>query len=279
MAVFPYIRFAYRNLWRKYVYPYEIQLNRKLMGLPPQEPQRNTAEENRRNQDRNQQGGILGFLQNIIDALELDDDDEERANGNGELRIVRGDGDIVGEGNAQEEGFVFDIVIEQGLGDDDFEDPAGFENLEAEQEGGGNRVIPPAEDQEAPEVPEHPEEAEAGVEARAEEQHEAPMAPPVGRPSLGTIFSSFSNAIAGALILPGISFVMGEALRYLLPAQWTTFRWRRPSGFLQLQWGRSLVGGCLYVVLKDAVRLYSKHRKAAAMGTRKVKDSGKRRRR
>jgi hypothetical protein len=81
-----------------------------------------------------------------------------------------------------------------------------------------------------------------------------------------------------------VSFAMGELLRLALPKQWTAASsfprgsTMRP-GLLQQQWGRSLVGGCLYVVLKDFLRLYTKYRKVAAIGNRKVKNVDRARRR
>jgi len=116
--------------------------------------------------------------------------------------------------------------------------------------------------------------------------HEVPQAPP-RRMGLSAILSNVSNAIVGALIMPGISYAMGEALRLVLPKAWTTVGPRNPwsrygmvgrPGLLQQQWGRSLVGGCLYVVLKDVVRVYTKSRRVAAMGNRRVKNVDRRRR-
>ncbi len=43
-------------------------------------------------------------------------------------------------------------------------------------------------------------------------------------------------------------------------------------GLLQQKWGRSVVGGCLFVVLKDAITLYCKWRRAKNQGKRKVLD-------
>ena len=47
---------------------------------------------------------------------------------------------------------------------------------------------------------------------------------------------------------------------------------RTSRGLLQEKWGRSLVGGCLFVVLKDAVMLYVRWRSAKMHKERRVLD-------
>jgi hypothetical protein len=67
---------------------------------------------------------------------------------------------------------------------------------------------------------------------------------------------------------------MGDVLRSVLPASWTQLPWLRakPTRFLQTRWGRSLVGGCFFVVLKDAVTLYVKWKMAQNHRHRRVVD-------
>ena len=50
----------------------------------------------------------------------------------------------------------------------------------------------------------------------------------------------------------------------------------KSPGLLQQRWGRSVVGGCLFVVLKDALMLYVKWRMARMQRNRKVLDYDKR---
>jgi hypothetical protein len=93
---------------------------------------------------------------------------------------------------------------------------------------------------------------------------------------------SLATAVMGALFFPAVSSVMGEVLKYSLPRRLIM----RPmlgvktlpaTGLLQDKWGRSMVGGALFIVLKDAVMLYCKWRKAKNHGMRTVVDySGKR---
>lgn len=79
------------------------------------------------------------------------------------------------------------------------------------------------------------------------------------------------NFIAGALTFPAICYGAGELLRAILPSKMTTRPLSRPlTGLLQERWGRSLVGGCLFVVLKDAFFLYVKYRRAMIRPMRKI---------
>lgn len=84
-----------------------------------------------------------------------------------------------------------------------------------------------------------------------------------------------TQSIIGALIFPSISAAMGVLLKTVLPRTWTTSpgRWERyPAGFLQSRFGRSIAGGCLFIVLRDTILLYSKYRLAQDHKKRRVVD-------
>ncbi|CAI6087443.1 unnamed protein product [Clonostachys chloroleuca] len=266
IAVFPYVRSIYYNLWREFVFPYEVNLNRRILGLPPAEPRRNDrGRENGRNGERNAEGGVVGFLQTLLDALDPDEEEQEGREAPPQIEIVHEE--IPQEAIAEaEEQVIFEFHYEGDLGEDDILLPDEDEPAEALEDAHND---PPAPNQA------EPAEQQAADQEQAANHREAAQAPPAHRPGLGTILSNMSNALVSALILPGISFAVGEALRLLLPKAWTTTL--RP-GLLQHQWGRSLIGGCLFVVIKDVVRLYSKHRKVAAMSNRRVKNVDRRRR-
>ncbi|KUJ07485.1 uncharacterized protein LY89DRAFT_536616, partial [Mollisia scopiformis] len=92
---------------------------------------------------------------------------------------------------------------------------------------------------------------------------------------------TLATRVLGALFFPAISSVMGTLLKYALPnsliAPATVSRgfWKTEvvyRGLLREKWGRSIVGGCLFVVLKDAVVLYCKWKKARDFGKRRVLD-------
>ncbi|RGP77084.1 ring finger [Fusarium longipes] len=301
MAVFPYVRSVYLNLWREFVFPYEVNLNRQIMGLPPIEPRRDQAPANDRQPEQRGEGGVVGFLNGLIEALEGDEADED---GEADALGPGGPGNADGQGA----GIVIELVVEEAdrEDDDEWDQRLAEENERPQQEppNDDNPVILPAgegeEDLPVPiqiQAPQDPvpeaavapapvdvPEPEAGDQAIQQNQHEVPQAPPARRPGLGTILSGVSNAIVSALILPGVSYAMGELLRMALPKHLTSMSplsrgsLMRP-GLLQQQWGRSLIGGCLYVVIKDVLRLYTKYRKVAAIGNRRVKNVDRARRR
>lgn len=279
IAVFPYIRSVYWNIWREFFQPYEIKLNRQILGLPAVEPQGGDADQRNLRAERNAEGGVVGFLQSILDALGPEEGEEEEGGPPGEIqggiRIGRDDGADRGRPN-NEADLILDVELIVGE-DDDNENPAGAQ--------------PDVDAAPAPDIPRVPQpQPQPQNPAGPEHGHEVPPAPPANRPGLGTILSNASNALVSALIIPGISFVMGEALRLVLPSSWVSgpssplssaqarFWARQKPGLLQQQWGRSLVGGCLYVVLRDFIRLYAKHRKVATMGHRKVRNIDRARR-
>lgn len=85
--------------------------------------------------------------------------------------------------------------------------------------------------------------------------------------------TSLADAILGALIFPSIAAAVGEALKYALPQAWVNSpRVGKPTGFLQARWGRSILGGCLFVGVKDAVMLYVRWRMAQNHRMRRVLD-------
>ncbi|KAH0542676.1 hypothetical protein FGG08_002909 [Glutinoglossum americanum] len=86
-----------------------------------------------------------------------------------------------------------------------------------------------------------------------------------------------ADTILGALLFPTASAAMGVLLKLVLPRSWTTapdppFGSTSRKGLLQAKWGRSIVGGCLFVVLKDALVLYTKYRRAQQHRERRVVD-------
>ncbi|KAL9094739.1 MAG: hypothetical protein Q9165_003009 [Trypethelium subeluteriae] len=97
------------------------------------------------------------------------------------------------------------------------------------------------------------------------------------RMSLLTIATKF----LGALLFPTVSSTIGELLRVSLIQSSLTRNWvtppivagkAKPTGLLQLKWARSLVGGCMFVVVRDAVMLYVRWRQAKAHKDRRVMD-------
>ncbi|EGR52910.1 uncharacterized protein TRIREDRAFT_119792 [Trichoderma reesei QM6a] len=273
MVALPILRKMYFSFWRDFIMPYEVKLNRQISGLPPLDPQQEADGAHRQDLERNGEGGFIGLLQNILDVLDPDEE-EPAAGANNGGREARGGAQHEIRLEQREEGdeIRVELLIEEVVEDGDDE----VQVVVPEDEEFGGQRWGQAQD-------------ELANGHAQENQREAPQAPPARRMGLGGLLSSVSNSIVGALLLPGISFAMGEALRLMLPRSWTTAppknNWLfgpSPSGrpgLLQQQWGRSLVGGCLYVVLNDVIRVYSKSRKVAAMQNRKVKNVDRPRRR
>ena len=87
-----------------------------------------------------------------------------------------------------------------------------------------------------------------------------------------------TQTIIGALVFPSIAATMGGLLKAALPKSWTmppNFWDRRNGGFLQSRFGRSIAGGCLFIVLKDSLLLYVKYRTAQDHRKRRILDYDK----
>ncbi|KAF2727165.1 hypothetical protein EJ04DRAFT_414810, partial [Polyplosphaeria fusca] len=88
--------------------------------------------------------------------------------------------------------------------------------------------------------------------------------------------TSLADTILGALIFPTLAAAVGEALKYTLPKSWVTPPLNgKATGFLQARWGRSILGGCLFVGFKDALLLYVRWRMAKNHRMRRVLDYDK----
>ncbi|WEW55078.1 hypothetical protein PRK78_000506 [Emydomyces testavorans] len=84
---------------------------------------------------------------------------------------------------------------------------------------------------------------------------------------------NLADTVLGALIFPAISAGVGGLLKLALPKSWTTAPVSLDKGrasFLQTRWGRSVVGGCLFVFLKDALVLYCRWKLAQSHRKRRV---------
>ena len=123
-----------------------------------------------------------------------------------------------------------------------------------------------------------PVEMPPAQQQNAENPPAAPVqAAPRERPQLDLVATSMGLAdkIVGALLFPALSAAMGELLKLALPYTWRTLprMWeRRSAGLLQTRWGRSVVGGCLVVLLKDSMVLYSRYHLAQTQRKRTVLD-------
>ncbi|KAG7001964.1 hypothetical protein G7Y79_00030g064970 [Physcia stellaris] len=114
------------------------------------------------------------------------------------------------------------------------------------------------------------------------EQHPQPQpqAQPRQRPVIQNfIFAipDFNRLSIGALVFPFVSYYVGELLKHNLPSTWVRppgYWYRGNGGILQTRYGRTIVGGCLFVVLKDTLFLYSKYSMAQNHKQRRVLNFG-----
>ena len=219
------------------------------------------------------------------------------------------------EAPAEEEG-IFEIRVDGNIwedwnGDEEQENPQQLRErqeverqlLEAERELElerehirrdmmGEGLIPDGEAEEAPPLNAPPladdQPAAAPQIRRANRPRPNPQPQPQPQPQQGgqerrlsISTTGLAEKVLGALLFPTIAGLSGEALRLLLPASWTSApasRWGRSkaTGLLQERWGRSIVGGCLFVVVKDAVMLYVRWRMSQQHRKRKVLDYDRR---
>ena len=89
--------------------------------------------------------------------------------------------------------------------------------------------------------------------------------------------AGFGSTVLGALAFPAVARGMGELISYAIPSWWLTdanYMRGRP-GLLRSTWGRTVVGGCLFVVLKDALVMYCRWRLAQSHKHRRIMDFDK----
>jgi hypothetical protein len=166
-----------------------------------------------------------------------------------------------------------ELVVELGIG---HEEPAPRQLVEAQPANPGAAEVGQNEDQpnanaEAGQQPNGPPGPQAEDEWQLAGRDIYPL--------------DIASTVMGALFFPAISSLMGDLLKHTLPKKWVTKPFLLDitaspmskkalpaTGLLQEKWGRSLVGGCLFVVLKDALILYVKWKRARDQGKRRVLD-------
>ena len=243
-------------------------------------------------------GGLRDIINNLADNLQ---GGPENAGANERVEIWFDDG-----GDRNEAELIIDLIEEMDTDEEEDHDEGEHEEWETEEEeeeGEENAHGAPRENEQANNQEEgRPEQARPQPQPEAEAQprpaadrarppQQAPAAPPQeqrrNQPmaierAVRYSLRDLTSTILGALLLPSISWAAGEMLRLALPKAWTTmkvpdkpflfaapFRYG-PTGLLQEKWGRSLVGGCMFLVLKDMFYLYVKYRRATIRPLRRV---------
>jgi hypothetical protein len=193
-----------------------------------------------------------------------------------------GDGAGQAEAPADEDN-MFEVRIDGGIWDD--WDGGNANANVGNDEDDMPELVPQPEEQlgglNAPPVPDRAEAAAAPPPNIADNRRAQPAAaaaaaqpqPQQNERRLSFSTTAVAETIMGALAFPTLAEISGEVLRLTLPTSWTTSASRfAPRGLLQEKWGRSLVGGCLFIVIKDALLLYTKWRSARMHRERRVLD-------
>lgn len=283
----PFIHTFYTRSWSTFLRPYELRFERRAAGLPdPQPERRRRRQPDPRPAPQGQAaGGIIGLLDFAINLLDVPDVDIE----------VEIQEEEVQEG--QPNRFEFQIEDLQAIHDAP-RDEAAHAFLE---EVLGPRDVDADTDEEMPELQDMPVDHGAGnavedwqdaAPAPVVQQHPAPAqaAEPALQPNGGggggdggggniqwdltSALLNLAGAIASNLLLPAAASVSGELLRLTLPKRLTAAApagYQGRPGLLQQMWGRSVVGGGLFIVARDLLRLYIKYRKAVARPQRRVR--------
>ena len=127
------------------------------------------------------------------------------------------------------------------------------------------------------EVLPRPENSTAGAENRERDQPQ-PAAQPLAaggqRPAeIRVNVLEIVYKVVSSLVFPAISASVGALLSLCLPPSWCKPPLLgRPTGLLQTRFGRSLVGGMLFVGIKDAMIFYSRYKLAREHRERRVLD-------
>jgi len=291
VTLIPFVQLSYSHLLYDLFGPLEKRLNRALRGQPPVEEEVERAAEPAQPVPapeaaagamaaHDDAGGIWNPIGNLGRAIlgMFGDFPPEQVVGV-EVQIDQEfEFRIGGGGNDQDQDLGGQVLGEEDVVDGEDE----FQIL------GGDAADQPAPEQE-PQQPQPPAEEEPPAEEPPAEQPAPPPAqgnPPEpqnqrrnnnngnnagGDPSAFTIII---NSLVSSLLLPAASYGVGELIRAVAPKSWVA----RPgsgkaaTGLLQERWGRSLAGGCLYVVLRDAIALYTKYRRVQVRSKRRVKN-------
>ena len=243
-AVLPYLRSIYN------AYYWRVWAKKEVEWLKEVQPR--LGQDN----DNNGNGNAEPPPDDEDDVLEID------------LGIEDGDG---GDGGGLFEGWNAGGAAEEGIRDQEAPQPAP--PLNEEGEGVANAAAEVGQ-QQGPRNEQNPQ-PEANQQGRNNRQ------PRRREQRLRMSLLSIATKFIGALLFPTVSSTIGELLRLSLNRSPFTRAWvtaptvagkSKPSGLLQLRWARSLIGGCMFVVVRDAVMLYVRWRQAKAHKNRSVMD-------
>lgn len=277
LLAMPYIQMSYNRLYNYWLGPIERRLNNTLRGLennPQAEVENNNTEE----------AGNRFILSDLFDlartAWILVSNTTEEGGAELDVRIEIGGNvadDITNDG-ADSPPQIDDSYLEvpAPAAEQYHEEIAGI----LEEAMGQVREVPPPAFPESVPAP-APQPAARNREGNNNDNRDRDGA--VELPSF--TFTDLINNMVTSLLFPFISYGMGELIRLSLPRSWTSppkpivtsgffkrgmYHSPGPTGLLQQRWGRSLAGGCLFVVIRDVFELYAKYRNVQVMKGRRI---------
>lgn len=285
MTILPWVSFSYNRIYYDLFGAYERRINQALRGRDPPNEDALAVE-----------GGNLNGAQQLDVAdngAEPQEDDEgyfAQA-----WRVGNAVLNMLGDDNNDDE-VVAEIELQIGHGADE---QAVAEELqedlaEVASAGSDQGIVVVEEGEAGPQEPANDNEQAGGdagdeaapapvirIEAQADNQpvvnndnnNQAPEEPIREARGTSTTLGDLVNGVVSALSIPIVCWGAGEVLRVTMPASWVMRpNARAPTGLLQEQWGRSLVGGAVFIVARDMVNLYTKHRRAEGKKRRKVRN-------
>ena len=254
-AVLPYVRSAYNMFYHKMFAGKEKQWLKEIQPRVTQQAAQEAAAGNA--EEGNEQGGVNGM------------------------------------GPREDDDNVFEVRIDGGIWEDWEEEDSDDEDAHNPPQQQPNNVPaqPPQQQQDGQGQQDQNNGQPQDQQQEPQPNNQPAGAQPANQPAaaggaerrLSFSPTAIAETVLGALVFPALAGISGEVLKLALPRSWTT----PPSaglrgasgriatkGLLQEKWGRSLVGGCLFVVLKDAVMLYVRWKMAQMHRRRRVLDYG-----
>lgn len=258
LATLPYIRVVYNGLRKRLFQKREKEWVRQIQPRGGEDRDNANEREQEQAPPENEQGGGMNFELGV--ELEIIEEEEVpiQPNQQQELPNEALAGEPGADGGRQGENENQQDEQRQDVAQDPRPDQQGNRNQNHEQ---NQNQVPLALQDRGPDA--RPNQ-NPGLPA---EQHRVVRLVP--------LVSAIVHTMIGALAFPAVAAGMGGLISIFLPRTWRTppSLWdRRPPGFLQSRFGRSVVGGCLFLFLKDTLSLYSKYRLAQDHMHRRVLD-------
>ncbi len=258
----PLLQLSYSFLYWDFFGSLERGLNRALRGRPPVEeaaPRRDRREPEEVNAvgqpAEEEEEGFWPIINTIGDLIR---------------GFIRNDGPIEVEVRVGAE--IEDVDVPEDDGQDDI--PAEFP--EPRDAAPAEAPVVLAAPREQPLPPAQQERDQNQVQEGNRNDVNPPPPAENAQPPITTL-NAIMNRMVSSLLFPAVCYGAGELLRLVVPQAWARPPgYRHPfTGLLQQRWGRSLVGGCLFVVLRDAFALYLKYRRVQVKQHRRVRNVDK----